>query len=112
MEFRQVDEHLAVSGQISAADLAQVAAAGFRSIVCNRPDGEAPDQPGFAEIAAAAQALGLPSRHIPVTGGNMQRSDAVAFADAMEELPKPVLAYCRSGARSGTLYAMAKQVRG
>lgn len=112
MEFRQVDENLAVSGQISEADLPQLAAAGFRSIVCNRPDGEAPDQPAFAEIAAAAQALGLPSRHIPVTGGNMQRSDAAAMAQAMEELPKPVLAYCRSGARSGTLWSMAQQLRG
>lgn len=112
MEFRQVDEHLAVSGQISQADLTQVAAAGFRSIVCNRPDGEAPDQPDFAEIAAAAQALGLPSRYIPVTGGNMQRGHAEAMAEALAELPKPVLAYCRSGARSGTLWSMAQQLRG
>ena len=115
MDIRTIAPALSVGGQITAAEVSRLADRGFRSIICNRPDGEAPDQSAFAEIAAAARAAGLQVRHIPVASGQVSHSDAAAFGRAMEEMPKPVFAYCRSGMRSealstlsGALYARSE----
>jgi sulfide:quinone oxidoreductase len=43
--------------------------AGFRSIICNRPDGEGNDQPTFSEIEEAARAAGLEAYYMPVVPG-------------------------------------------
>jgi sulfide:quinone oxidoreductase len=106
MDIRTIAPALSVGGQITAADVSRLAHRGFRSIICNRPDGEGPDQPAFAEIAAAARAAGMQARHIPVAG-QVSHSDAAAFGRAMEEMPKPVFAYCRSGMRSEALWSVS-----
>jgi sulfide:quinone oxidoreductase len=110
MDSKPISETLSVSGQIAADDLAAIRDAGFRAIVCNRPDGEAADQPPFADIAAAARAAGLEARYLPVVSGQLTDEDAAAFRRLMDELPKPVLAYCSSGTRSGQLWARAQEV--
>ena len=106
MDIRTIAPALSVGGQIMAEDVSRLAARGFRSIICNRPDGEGPDQPAFAEIAAAARAAGLQARHIPVAG-QVSYAHAAAFGRAMEEMPKPVFAYCRSGMRSEALWTVS-----
>src|SRR3546814_20687003 len=75
----------------------------FRSIVCNRPDGEEAGQPTAAAIAAAAEAHGLRFVHIPVMSGGIDEGDVATMARALADLPAPVLASCRSGARSEPL---------
>ncbi|RQW39428.1 MULTISPECIES: bifunctional protein tyrosine phosphatase family protein/NAD(P)/FAD-dependent oxidoreductase [Sphingomonadaceae] len=100
---------LRVSPQIAASDMAAIAASGVRSIICNRPDGEEAGQPTAASIAAAAEAHGLRFAHVPVAAGYGQ-GDVAAMARALAELPAPVLAYCRSGARSEQLATMAAAV--
>ncbi|MFZ0209065.1 MAG: sulfur transferase domain-containing protein [Roseiarcus sp.] len=97
---------LSASPQLSLADVAEVKAAGFRSILCDRPDGEAADQPLFAAIAGEAARLGLESRYVPIVSGKMTGGDVAAFGAAVAELPKPILAYCGSGKRV-TLAAQA-----
>ena len=88
------------------------AAAGFRSVVNNRPDFEGgPDQPSNAAIEAAARAAGLEYAFLPVAGGFQTPEQAQAMAELMDSLPKPVLAFCRSGARSGRLYALSLEHR-
>lgn len=104
MHAKQINPDFAVSEQITVAQIAEVKAAGFKSIICNRPDGEGYDQPDFSEIAAAAQAAGLQARYIPVSPGMMNEIDVEAFAEAIKTLPAPVLAFCRSGARSTALW--------
>jgi sulfide:quinone oxidoreductase len=84
-------------------------ALGFASVVCNRPDGESFDQPTFAEVEAAAQAAGLASAWLPVAGGGMTHDHVNAMKTLWAELPKPVLAYCRSGTRSITLWALSQR---
>src|SRR3546814_11013713 len=79
----------------------------FRSIVCNRPDGEEAGQPTAAAIAAAAEAHGLRFVHIPVMSGGIDEGDVATMARALADLPAPVLAYCRSGAPSEQLAGMA-----
>ena len=108
MDLRPLSRTLTVCGQILPDDLPAIVQAGYRSIICNRPDGEAPDQPDFAEIAAAAEAAGLPARHMPVVAETLTPGKAAEFGALLEDLPGPVLAYCRSGARCTKLFELAQ----
>lgn len=108
MSFKFLTTDLAVSAQIAPGDVADIAAAGFKSILANRPDQEGDGQPEFAAIAHEAEKHGLTARYMPVVSGAMSSDDARAFADAMEELPKPVLAYCRSGTRCAMLWGWSE----
>ncbi|MFC4626263.1 TIGR01244 family sulfur transferase [Daeguia caeni] len=110
MDIRQIDENYSVSGQIVPEDVREIAAAGFRTIICNRPDGEAgPEQPDFADVAREAEKAGLKAYYIPVIGGQLTQDDVDAHAKALEEAEGPVLAYCRSGARSTNIYGIVQQ---
>jgi len=108
VEFRKINDDITVSPQITAADLPGIAAAGYRAIICNRPDGEGADQQTFDEIDAAAREAGLVARYLPVVSGKVQDGDAEAFGTAMRELPGPVFAYCRTGTRSATLWSLSQ----
>ncbi|SET33111.1 bifunctional protein tyrosine phosphatase family protein/NAD(P)/FAD-dependent oxidoreductase [Oceanicella actignis] len=112
MDARKLDARLSVAPQIAPEEVADLAARGYRAIICNRPDGEGPDQPAFAEIEAAARAAGVEARHLPVVSGAVRDEDAEAFAQALNELPGPILAYCRTGTRSATLWALAQAREG
>ena len=96
-----------VAGQLDADDIAALAAQGWRSLVCNRPDGETADQPECVELMQAAATHGLAWRHIPVVSGQWRDDDVAAFAEALRTLPAPVLAFCRTGTRSIHLWALA-----
>jgi uncharacterized protein (TIGR01244 family) len=110
MNIRQINDEYSVSPQIAIEDLDQIKAMGFKSIVCNRPDDEDPGQPDFALIAARAKELGIETAHIPVVG--QPGGDAVKdMVDALDELPKPMLSYCRSGNRSTIIYQMTSHLR-
>ncbi len=111
MQYRQLTEDYAVSPQISVAEVAEIKAAGFKSVICNRPDNEDPGQPSAGEIERAVEAAGLEFRWVPVISGGMTPDDVVAQANALDELPGPVFAYCRSGTRSANLYMGAMQLR-
>ena len=109
MDIRTIDARLSVSPQIRPEDVPAIAAAGYRTIICNRPDGEDAGQPPAAAIAAAAEASGLAFTHLPVVPGQASDTDAALMANALGNLPGPVLAYCRSGSRSEKLAAMAER---
>jgi sulfide:quinone oxidoreductase len=108
METREISKALSVSAQITAQDIPALKDRGFRSIICNRPDGEGADQPAFEEIRAAAEAAGIEARYIPIKSGVVGDDDAAAFGAALRELPNPVLAYCRTGTRSATLWSLSQ----
>ena len=109
--YRSIDDDFAVAGQISADDVAKLRDAGFKSILCARPDNEDSGQPSFSTIAAAAERAGMFSAHIPVAGipgqGHLSQ-----MQKALKDLPTPIFGYCRSGNRAGSLYGAAKQARG
>jgi uncharacterized protein (TIGR01244 family) len=97
-----------VAPQLQPESMAEVAAAGFRSVINNRPDFEhGPNQPTSAQIEAAALAAGLEYRFLPVDGGYQSAEEIAAFAALLRELPRPLLAFCRSGARSTRLFMAA-----
>lgn len=106
MDIKPLDSAVSVSSQIDTAALQGIKDQGFRSIICNRPDGEGADQPTFNEIATAAEALGLETSYLPIVAGKVSDDDAAAFDKALTELPGPVLAYCRTGTRSATLWSL------
>lgn len=103
-----LSETLSVAGQISPGDLRAIAAAGFKSIVCNRPDGESPGQFSSQDIATAARQAGLTLAYQPVVSGRASPNDGREFGELLNQLPGPVLAYCRSGMRSATLWALSQ----
>lgn len=107
MQFVPVTPEFSAAAQIAPDDLAEIAALGYRSVLCNRPDGEEPGQPAFAEIERAARALDLVAAHVPVVSGHILPEDVAAFRAAIEALPQPVFAYCRSGTRCQTLWRLA-----
>jgi sulfide:quinone oxidoreductase len=82
--------------------------AGFRAIICNRPDGEGADQPSYAEIEKAAKTVGIETAYLPIVSGKVTDENADAFDNVLAELPGPVLAYCRTGTRSATLWSLAQ----
>ncbi len=108
MSIQSITPTFAVAPQIAPEDLPAIAAAGFKSVICNRPDDEGPGQPRFATVAEAAAQAGLQARHLPVVSGQMTEAQVQAMAQLLQELPGPVLAYCRSGARSTQLWQMAQ----
>jgi sulfide:quinone oxidoreductase len=106
MELKQVTPFLSVSSQLQAADLAELAARGFKSVVNNRPDGEADDQITSQVLSKAAADAGLEYRALPVVPGKISDDDVGEFARLLESLSGPVLAFCRTGTRSITLWAL------
>lgn len=112
MSIHKISEDYSVTGQIAPANLTQIAEMGFKSIICNRPDGEATAQPSFAEIEKAAVAAGLNVRYLPVPPAPPKIGDAQILVGILDELEGPVLAYCGSGARAANLWNMCKTISG
>ena len=111
MDLRKIADGLSVSPQVMPSDIPALKAEGFRAIICNRPDAEAADQPGHEEMSAAAAAEGLEFLYLPVTPGIVTDETARAFGQALRDLPGPVLAYCRTGTRSATLWSLSEANR-
>lgn len=107
MQSNKVTDAPSVSSQITPQDMAEIRDAEFRDIICNWPDSKGADEPNFEEIEAAATAAGIEAHYLPVTSGMVRDSETEAFGQALLELPGPVLAYCRSGTRSATLWSLA-----
>ncbi|NTF32478.1 TIGR01244 family sulfur transferase [Rhizobium skierniewicense] len=112
MDIRRIDDEYSVAGQISVADLNEVKALGFKSIVCHRPDGEEDGQPLFADIAERAQELGIAIAHVPVGRFGVDADAVTGMVDALDEFQRPMLGFCRSGARSTAIYEKTHHIRG
>ncbi|MBC6402914.1 MAG: TIGR01244 family phosphatase [Hyphomonadaceae bacterium] len=105
--MNQIEDNVFVSGQIVPDDMDKLCLMGIRSIINNRPDGETPGQPSHAHIQSAAREVGFTCHHVPM-GGVVTPEIISASIDAYADTPKPILAYCRSGLRSATLWAFAR----
>ncbi len=108
MEIRRIDNDISVASQIVASDLSAIAKAGYKTVICNRPDGEAGDQQAYAEIEVAAVAGGLEIIFQPVSSRVVTDEDGVEFAKLLESAAKPVLAYCRTGTRCTVLWCLSQ----
>ncbi len=108
MDIKKISPFISVSPQLSVPDVGVAASMGFKAIINNRPDNESDDQPPSADIERAAIAQGLAYRHIPVVGGKISDADIEAFKSALGEVTGPVLAFCRTGQRSISLWSLSE----
>jgi len=111
MTFRQITEDYSVAAQITLEDIALIKQAGFKSVIANRPDNEDGAIP-HDSVEAAVLAAGLEFRYLPVISGQVTQENVDDQAKALAEMPKPVLAYCRSGGRCTNLYKLIQQQNG
>jgi uncharacterized protein (TIGR01244 family) len=109
MRPTRISPDFSVSAQIEPADLREIRRLGFRSVMCNRPDGEAAGQADAEIIRAEAELHGLAFAYLPVISGAIVPEDVSAFRETIEAMPAPVLAYCRSGARCQNLWLLAQR---
>ena len=109
--MKQLTKNLFVAGQITAQDLDTIAAAGIKTIINNRPDGEEAFQPSTADLAAKATEHGIAYHDIPVAG-QISPGQIEAFQKVLESSDNPILAFCRTGTRSSMLWAMSQAENG
>ena len=108
LPVRTISPDVCVAPQLTPDTMAEAARAGFRAVVNNRPDFEEGRwQPTSVQIEAAAHAAGLEYRHLPVDSGYQSPEEIAAMAELLAELPRPLLMFCRSGARSARLFQVA-----
>jgi uncharacterized protein (TIGR01244 family) len=108
MNVMQLTETIGVAGQIGVEQVPAIAAAGYKVLVNNRPDGEDPGQPGSADIQAAALAAGLEYHHLPVTAMNFPGPDIARMGELFDDHARPVLAFCRTGTRCANLWVVTR----
>jgi uncharacterized protein (TIGR01244 family) len=108
LSLTQVAADVCVSPQLELPSMAEVAAQGFRSVINNRPDFEAgPSQPTSADLEQAARAAGLEYAHLPVSPSVQTPQEIERFGQLLASMPRPILAFCRTGTRSGKLFQAA-----
>lgn len=107
---KTLTDEIAVCAFVPPEKLAELAPR-FRTIVNNRPDREEPGQPSSAELEAEARRLGLDYVHIPVVPGQVNDEQVAAFGEAVSQRKGPVLAFCKSGRRAATLWALSQAGR-
>ncbi len=107
MTFKKITDDFSVAPQISVAEVSIAAEAGFKTVICNRPTDE-PGQPDTADMKQAMADSGMEYLYQPVASGNVTYADIAEFTELLEKAEKPILAYCRSGTRCSTLWAMAE----
>ncbi|MEE9434770.1 MAG: TIGR01244 family sulfur transferase [Sphingorhabdus sp.] len=108
MEPKLLSRAISVTSQIDAKDVQSIRQQGFGTIICNRPDGEAQDQPSADEIGETANELGLKFVYIPIIPGGVEDRKIAEFISALNASDMPALAYCRTGTRSATLWALSE----
>ncbi|MBJ7379164.1 MAG: TIGR01244 family phosphatase [Polynucleobacter sp.] len=105
------NDSFGTAGQIEIHDLRAIAEQGYKSVINNRPDGEeGPEQPLNADIQKMAESLGLNYAFLPVVSGSITPMQVETMAQLLKTMPGPILAFCRSGARSTHLYQLALQL--
>ncbi len=107
-QVRQIGPELWTAPQLQADDFAAAAAQGFHTIINMRPDFEEPGQPQADSLRIAAEQAGLRYEFLPVISGQFTEQNVVDFARQVAELPKPILTFCRSGARCTNLWMLVQ----
>ena len=112
MQLYWLSDTIGVSDQISPEDVLELSSLGVKSIICNRPDRESEcDQPDAELIRQASKKLGIEFAFHPVESNFQTEQDASEMAKQLCKLPKPIIAYCRSGGRSTALIGLAEQLQ-
>lgn len=108
MSATEIDPNYVVTGQISLADVASIKAAGFDTVMCNRPDGEAADQPAASQIQRAVEKAGMKFFYVPM-GRSLSATTLSDFKAVTDGENGKVFAYCRSGNRCTMLWKATRR---
>ena len=108
MPIFQLTETLSVAAQVTPQDIPNIAAQGFSTVVCNRPDGEVPDQASMDAIEAACNDANLLFVRYPVDALNFPGPDLEGLGDLFDDASQRVLAYCRTGTRCANLWVATR----
>jgi sulfide:quinone oxidoreductase len=109
IQITKLSNDFSVTPQISIDDIAEIAQLGFKTIINNRPDGEGGAEQPFSEtLKSTAEKLNLNYIYIPVIPNNIQSDQIEAFSTAYNTAKKPVLGFCRTGNRAGTMYKLSQ----
>tara|TARA_R110002051_G_scaffold72457_2_gene130947 strand:- start:558 stop:992 length:435 start_codon:yes stop_codon:yes gene_type:complete len=109
MQTQPLETDVEITSALTVEELEQVKAKGFKTVICNCKPGESAEFPGEEAYRRKATEIGLQWAHIPVTPGDYSQADIAAFAEALKQLPRPILAFCRTGKRATHLWAYAKR---
>jgi len=107
--MRQLTDTLSACAQLTQEDIKALSEQGVKTIICNRPDHEEPEQPSAASLQAYAESLGLQWFYQPVISGQVVDSQGDEFAEILAQAGTPIVAFCRSGARCGMLWALSQR---
>lgn len=103
----QIHENFSVSEQVTLDEIKSLAAEGVKVLICNRPDGEEPNQVTCSEIKAAAEANGINFVHIPVPGRIIPEEALEEFVKVIDGCNDKIHAYCRTGTRSSIFWGLS-----
>ncbi|MEC4768746.1 TIGR01244 family sulfur transferase [Halomonas sp. CUBES01] len=109
MQTQPLEADVEITSSLTVDDLEQAKAKGFKTVICNCKPGESAEFPDEDIYRQKAADIGLEWVHIPVTPGDYSQADVAAFAEALKQLPRPILAFCRTGKRATHLWAYAKR---
>ena len=109
MKLAVLTPNVSALAQPSIDEIAELADRGYRSIIGNRPENESEDQPKWLDLKAAAAKRGMEAVQIPVVMGQISDEQVETFREALEQLPKPIAVFCRSGTRAAVMWALANQ---
>ncbi len=111
VSLQPIAQDVYAAPQLTPEAMVAAAEAGFKAVINNRPDMEGgPEQPTSAAIEAAAKAAGLEYAYLPVSGGYQSPEEIARCAELLKSLPRPLLMFCRSGARSTKLFMQAQSL--
>ena len=111
MDIHPLTPRYAVTPQIDAADMTEIAAAGFTTVICNRPDDEVGPEQASDTMRRAAEAAGLRYEVLPLVQETLTPDNAARQRGIIEDADGPVLAYCRSGTRCTVIWALGQAGR-
>jgi sulfide:quinone oxidoreductase len=111
MKQIQINQQLSISDQITLEEVSELAHQGIKTLICNRPDGEEPNQLAASQIQAAALEMGMKFINIPVPGRVIPENSLNEFIEALKNTDDKIHAYCRTGTRCSIFWGLkeAKQ---
>lgn len=107
MKKIQIHDNFSVSEQITLDEMKILADDGVKTLICNRPDGEEPNQVKCSDIKAAAEENGINFVHIPVPGREIPEEALQDFLKVIDGCNDKIHAYCRTGTRSSIFWGLS-----
>ena len=107
MHINRLSPDYSVAPQIVIEDVTTIANAGFKSVICNRPDQENPVPCQIEAIKAVALAAGLKFAENVFDSDSFGSDKVERQTELLKQMPGPVLAYCASGNRCSVIWAFS-----